>query len=60
VQIEVIMQRDMRCGGLGQYQLLLGGPGHAARRSTLPRERFRSLALLGHGAMSDLSLLSAQ
>src|SRR5260370_4769397 len=31
----------------------------AACRSTLPRERFSPLALFGHGAMSDLSPLSA-
>ena len=28
------------------------------RRSALPRERFRPLALFGHGAMSELSPLS--
>jgi hypothetical protein len=33
--------------------------GHAARRSALPRERFRPLALFGPHAMSELSLQCA-
>ena len=36
------------------------GHGHAARRSALPRERFRPLAQNGHGGMSDLSPLCGQ
>src|SRR5882762_2296453 len=39
---------------LSSFHLLLARPC----RSALPRERFRSLALFGHGAMSDLSPLS--
>ena len=31
---------------------------HAARRSALPRERLSPLALFGHAAISELSLLS--